>query len=191
MLSISTFIPSPLDSEGSHLTQSVLHRSSAADQKTTIAVRLYAMGHPRDHWYAILETMTKPKPRGSHLQQMWNSVWIYPNMNLAPWIELPISALETHWKVISLFSLILFFLLVYNLFLKILGLHIFCIDSFVSCVTLCFAYTRIDSKPCQLRTSHHIPSVWWYKSNLCILPTMEKSGDNRQFSTKETALVSN
>lgn len=49
-------------------------RSFAADQKSIIAIRFYVMEHLRDHYYIILETMTKPKPPGSHLQQTWNFV---------------------------------------------------------------------------------------------------------------------
>lgn len=134
-------------------------RSSVADQKSIIANRLYVTGHLRDHWYATLETMTKPKPRGFRLQQMWNFVWVWPSMKLAPWIELPISALETHWKVISLFLLTVIFFSLFTTSFKRMGSYVFRIYNSVSCIRLCFALTHNDSKPSQLRTSYHIPAV--------------------------------
>ena len=77
----------------------ILCRSSAADWRSTTVARLYATGRPRDHYCAILETTTKPGPRGFPPRLMWSFAWVWPSMNQVPWIKLPTSALEIHWKV--------------------------------------------------------------------------------------------
>lgn len=85
------------------LTSGVLCRSSAADWRSTTAVRPCAMGLLRDHYCATLETTTKAGPRGSRPLLMWNSAWVWPSMNRGPWIKLPTWALEIHWKVTPFF----------------------------------------------------------------------------------------
>lgn len=101
------------------LTSGVLCRSSVAIWRSTTAARPCAMGRRRDHYCATLETTTKAGPRGSPPQLMWNFAWVWPSMNQGPWIKLPTSALEIHWKVTPLFfthlKFLFFWIYLYNL----------------------------------------------------------------------------